>query len=548
MEMKQTFSRLRFLMATALMTLVCLTAYAVPYEYTYTYDSRSRLTAVSHQGGGQTYRYDAAGNLLALISPPVSAVNYALAVSLAGAGSGTVTGSGISCGTTCTATFSSGTSVTLTAAPGMGSSFTGWSGACSASTASCTVTMNAAQSVTATFAPGGAVYTDNGDGTVSDSTTGLTWMRCTMGQTLAGSSCTGTGTIFTWVQAIALTGTVSFAGRNDWRLPNIRELQTIVDRSVFSPAIDATAFPNTPRWNFWSASPYVYSSGSAWYVYFDDGYAAGELRSASYAARLVRGEPSVGLLGEARRTTDYVDHGNGTVTHTPTGLTWQRCSVGQDWVNGNCSGSASVFTWNAAKQLTSSFAGQTGWRLPTAEELLSLVDYSKSWPAINATVFPNTFSANYWSGSPSSYASSYAWNVNFSNGSPSGTDRVDSYRVRLVRPAISPVRAPGAPILNSVTRGPASATLNFSAPADTGDSPIASYTASCSASGQGTRTATGTGSPLTVRNMIGGVAYQCAVTATNAGGLTSGASISLPVTPTSGRKVSLTPILMLLLD
>ncbi|GAB4217035.1 MAG: hypothetical protein Fur007_18270 [Rhodoferax sp.] len=81
---------------------------------------------------------------------PVS--SYALTVSKSGTGSGTVTSSptGIDCGATCSASFSSGTSVTLTATPASGSSFAGWSGACSG-TGTCAVTMSAAQNVTATF-------------------------------------------------------------------------------------------------------------------------------------------------------------------------------------------------------------------------------------------------------------------------------------------------------------------------------------------------------------------------------------------------------------
>ncbi len=107
---------------------------------------------------------------------------------------------------------------------------------------------------------------------------------------------------------------------------------------------------------------------------------------------------------------------------------------------------------------------------------------------------------------------------------------------------------PGAPTLNSITLGAGSATLNFSAPANTGGSPIASYTATCTASSQSTRTSSGSGSPLTVGNLTGGVAYQCTVSATNGGGFTSGASVALAVTPTSGKKSSLTPMLMLLLN
>jgi uncharacterized protein (DUF2141 family) len=77
---------------------------------------------------------------------------FALTVTTAGTGSGTVTSNpaGINCPGTCSANYNSGTSVTLTSAAASGSTFAGWSGACSG-TGSCTVTMNAAQSVTATF-------------------------------------------------------------------------------------------------------------------------------------------------------------------------------------------------------------------------------------------------------------------------------------------------------------------------------------------------------------------------------------------------------------
>ena len=116
-------------------------------------------------------------------------------------------------------------------------------------------------------------YSDNGDGTVTDPTTGLVWMRCSMGQIWDGTTCTGTAKSFTFDGANALTGKVTFAGKSDWRLPNIRELQTIVDRSVFNPAIDKAAFPNTSASNFWSASAYAGGSYYAWGVYFYNGYA-----------------------------------------------------------------------------------------------------------------------------------------------------------------------------------------------------------------------------------------------------------------------------------
>jgi hypothetical protein len=75
-----------------------------------------------------------------------------LSVSNGGSGVGTVTSSpaGIDCGSACSVAFTYGATVTLTATPAAGSSFTGWSGACTG-TGTCTVTMDRAQSVTATF-------------------------------------------------------------------------------------------------------------------------------------------------------------------------------------------------------------------------------------------------------------------------------------------------------------------------------------------------------------------------------------------------------------
>jgi len=83
-------------------------------------------------------------------------VQFALTVTLAGTGNGTVvsTPQGINCGSGCTADFNSGSQVTLTATPASGSSFEGWSGAGCAGTGTCVVTMSAAESVTATFNTG----------------------------------------------------------------------------------------------------------------------------------------------------------------------------------------------------------------------------------------------------------------------------------------------------------------------------------------------------------------------------------------------------------
>ncbi len=275
----------------------------------------------------------------------------------------------------------------------------------------------------------------NTDGTVTDAKTGLTWMRCAMGMTWTGNTCTGEVSTYTFGQANALTGTVTFAGQSDWRMPNIRELQTIVDRSVYNPAIDSAAFPNTPSASFSSASFWSDSPGAqkpsqyAWFVHFGSGYARNAVRGESFAVRLVRGGQSLGsLLSIMRPTSDYVDHGDGTVTHTPTHLTWKRCAEGRVWTGSTCDGVANTYSFNWANALTgtTTFAGSSDWRLPTEDELLSLVDYSIAIPAINTNIFPNTPFATssmfFWSSSPDAYDASQAWFVTFGDADGRGDE------------------------------------------------------------------------------------------------------------------------------
>ena len=106
--------------------------------------------------------------------------------------------------------------------------------------------------------------------------------------------------------------------------------------------------------------------------------------------------------------------------------------------------------------------------------------------------------------------------------------------------------APGAPTIGSATPGNGQATIAFTPPASNGGSPITSYTATCTAPGQVTRTATGSGSPLTVVGLTAGVAYTCSLTATNGAGLTSVASGILSVTPATANNI--VPLLLYLLD
>jgi Protein of unknown function (DUF1566)/Domain of unknown function (DUF4214) len=119
-----------------------------------------------------------------------------------------------------------------------------------------------------------AAFVDNGDGTVTDTVTGLMWDKCPYGQT--ANDCSGGSAFrFTWAQAlvqtVALNG-INYKGHNDWRLPSIRELESLVLIRLTNPAIDDIAFPNTDvtQW-YWSSTLTAHDTSSAWAVPFQTG-------------------------------------------------------------------------------------------------------------------------------------------------------------------------------------------------------------------------------------------------------------------------------------
>ncbi|MFB9155285.1 DUF1566 domain-containing protein [Vibrio gallaecicus] len=131
-------------------------------------------------------------------------------------------------------------------------------------------------------------FTVNGDGTATDKQTGLTWMRCSIGQTWKAGSCIGSVSGHTWQQALTLAKAHAFAGENDWRLPNIKELNSIVEVSCINPAINSVIFPNTAS-DYWSSSPYAHDYDGAWNVNFYFGYDYYDNKNDDFHVRLVRG-------------------------------------------------------------------------------------------------------------------------------------------------------------------------------------------------------------------------------------------------------------------
>lgn len=117
----------------------------------------------------------------------------------------------------------------------------------------------------------------NANGTVSDYTTGLMWQR------------ENDNIIRPWDEANSYCQGLSLGGKQDWRMPNIKELWSITDSRIRKPAIDAEVFPNHAVF-YWSATTDAVDSGNAWYVIFDNGVVDNKAaKSALMFVRCVRG-------------------------------------------------------------------------------------------------------------------------------------------------------------------------------------------------------------------------------------------------------------------
>ena len=134
-------------------------------------------------------------------------------------------------------------------------------------------------------------YIMNANGTALDKKTGLTWMRCALGQTWKNAGCTGFAQNYTWQGALQAAEDNVFAGLNDWRLPNQKELQSLAEYHCYSPAINLKAFPNATSGWYWSSSPYATMIDHAWVVNFLSGNDDNDNKSNGLAVRLVRGKP-----------------------------------------------------------------------------------------------------------------------------------------------------------------------------------------------------------------------------------------------------------------
>lgn len=235
-------------------------------------------------------------------------------------------------------------------------------------------------------------YADNGDGTITDMVTGLMWQQS------PDNNCDG---IINYDDKVSYSAAVAGAagyllgGHSDWRLPTIKELYSLIEFSGLDPNVQATSdegltpFIDTTYFkfgygdvaagdriidgNFVSSTKVVSktcgeSVDAVFGVNFADGRIKGypivfpgKLTTNHFYFRYVRGNTNYGI-------NNFANNGNGTISDNATGLMWMQ--------NDN----TQAISWENALSFAENFefAGQSDWRLPSAKELQSIVDYSRS--------------------------------------------------------------------------------------------------------------------------------------------------------------------------
>lgn len=231
-------------------------------------------------------------------------------------------------------------------------------------------------------------YTNNGDGTVTDNNTGLMWQ-----QGLYDLK-------YTYDESFIVADTATIGGYDDWRVPTIKELYSLIlfsgrtgmHESEAIPYIDTGYFEFRFGTEYDASARYIdaqYVTATAYVntvmngrdgvfgVNFADGRIKGYPQNNSFEVKLVRGNPEYGI-------NNFINNEDGTVTDAATGLMWdqQGSAEGMNWED------ALTYVQDLNEQ---NYSGYSDWRLPNPKELQSIVDYTRSPGTTNSAAIDPVF-------------------------------------------------------------------------------------------------------------------------------------------------------------
>lgn len=241
-------------------------------------------------------------------------------------------------------------------------------------------------------------YKDNGNGTITDRNTGLMWEQ-------------DPGDKMNYSEAVSGADTFELAGYDDWRLPTIKELYSLILFSGIDPIAEAkdtsglTPFIDTDYFKFTYGDPDAgdriidsqYASSTKYVSTTMNGNKT--VFGVNFADGRIKGYPSDPMPGQqegkkffilhVRGNTSYgknnfKDNGDQTITDRATGLTWSKTDSGKgmDW--------QAALEWVQQKN-NNNYLGYNDWRLPNAKELQSIVDYSRSPKTSNSAAIDPVF-------------------------------------------------------------------------------------------------------------------------------------------------------------
>ncbi|HKL21965.1 MAG TPA: DUF1566 domain-containing protein, partial [Tichowtungia sp.] len=275
-------------------------------------------------------------------------------------------------------------------------------------------------------------FVDNGDNTVTDTLTGLIWAKTPLNY--------GGSYQVEWSQAMFYMQSATISGYNDWRMPNINELHSLFDYfGSGSLRRNDDGIFNMPYGGlFWSSTRLKKNTSYLYGLYPAGGHSVLQLQTYyngsynvgyKYGVWPVRGSctgsvhlAKTGLdvsyysltsedgdlqLGEASPDPRFTDHGDGTVTDDLTGLMWMKANSGYK-------------PWETALDASSvTNGGHVDWRLPTANELRSLVNYGSTASVMLPAVHPFGSAIQptyYWTGTTAPLSTGSAYVVHFGEG------------------------------------------------------------------------------------------------------------------------------------
>ena len=297
-------------------------------------------------------------------------------------------------------------------------------------------------------------FTENGDGTITDNLTGLMWAK--------DANLTGS---MNWSDAIDYANNLSLgsyecgASYIDWRLPNVKELQSLIDFGNLGPALPTGHFfSNVLSSDYWTSTTHAYDAdASAWFVNMSYSFnnevagadktwvlnvwpvRGGSIESPSPVAQTgqttsyANGDDGDFQKGVASSDPRFTDNEDGTVTDNLTGLMWAKdanLTSSMNWSD------AIDYANNLSLGSYECGASYIDWRLPNVKELQSLIDFSNTFPALTTGhPFSNVISSFYWTSTTSAYdtGSAVAVLLVFGNVSSDGDKTSNLLRVWPVR-------------------------------------------------------------------------------------------------------------------